>query len=79
MSLFNKGDIVRLKSDHHLYSVFYDNCIIFQVMKFPISKKKETKYHIRTITGELKWAWVRESELDRISDIRNDKLSKLGI
>jgi hypothetical protein len=43
------------------------------------ASKRETKYNIRTITGELKWAWVLESDLDSISEIRNDKLSELGI
>jgi hypothetical protein len=31
------------------------------------------------MTGELKWVWVYESEVDMISDIRNQKLEELGV
>jgi hypothetical protein len=73
------GDLVRLKKDHHLSEIFDGNCIIHEISNFPIASKKLARYHIKTITGELKWAWVYERELDEISEIRNDKLKELGI
>jgi hypothetical protein len=73
------GDIVRLKKEHYLYEIFDTNCQIHEVKKFQINNNKETRYHIRTISGELKWVWVNESELDRISEIRSERLQQLGI
>jgi hypothetical protein len=73
------GDLVRLKKEHYLSEIFDTNCQIHEVKKFQIRINKESRYHIRTISGELKWVWVNESELDRISEIRNDKLKELGI
>lgn len=73
------GDIVRLKKQHYLSEIFNTNCEIHEVKKFQIRTNKEPRYHIRTISGELKWVWVDESELDRISEIRVEKLNELGI
>jgi hypothetical protein len=72
------GDIVRLKKEHHLSQIFDVNCQIDEVRKFPFTKN-EIRYRIKTMTGELKMTWVSESEVDKISDIRRDKLEKLGI
>ena len=66
------GDIVKLKKEHHLSEIFDVNCIVYE-------KKDSQKYVIKTMTGELKWTWVYESEIDMISDIRNQKLEKLGL
>ncbi len=73
------GDVVRLKKEHYLSEIFDTNCEIHEVRKFQIRTNREPRYHIRTISGELKWVWVDGSELDRVSEIRNDKLKKLGI
>lgn len=73
------GDIVRLKKEHHLSQIFDVNCQIDEVRKFPFASKTKTRYRIKTMTGELKMTWVSESEVDKISDIRRDKLEKLGI
>ena len=73
------GDIVRLKKEHHLSQIFSVNCQIDEVRKFPFASKTETRYHIKTMTGELKMTWIYESEVDKISEIRRDKLEKLGI
>lgn len=73
------GDIVRLKKEHYLSEIFDTNCQIHEVKKFQIRTGKKPRYHIKTISGELKWVWVDESELDRISEIRNEKLEKIGI
>jgi hypothetical protein len=73
------GDIVRLKKEHYLSEIFDANCEIHEVKKFQIRTDKKPRYHIKTISGELKWVWVDESELDRISEIRNEKLEKIGI
>ena len=73
------GDIVRLKKEHYLSEIFDDNCEIVEVRKYQIITNKTPRYHIKTISGELKWVWANESELDRISEIRNEKLKKIGI
>lgn len=73
------GDIVRLKKEHYLSEIFDSNCQIHEVKKFQIRTDKKPRYHIRTISGELKWVWVNGSELDRICEIRNEKLEKIGI
>ncbi len=77
-SVMQVGDIVRLKKEHHLSQIFSVNCQIDEVRKFPFTKN-EIRYRIKTMTGELKMTWVSESEVDKISDIRRDKLEKLGI
>ncbi len=73
------GDIVRLKKEHHLSEIFDVNCIVYEKSISQKLTKREPRYHIRTMTGELKWTWVYESEVDNISDIRSDNLKKLGI
>ena len=78
-SVMQVGDIIRLKKEHHLSQIFSVNCQIDEVIKFPFTSKTETRYHIKTMTGELKMTWVYESEVDKISEIRRDKLEKLGI
>jgi hypothetical protein len=72
------GDIIRLKKEHYLSEIFCDNCIIDDIVVFTIKSEKKTRYHIRSMR-ELKWTWVCESEVDKISEIRNDKLKELGI
>ncbi len=76
------GDIVRLKEEHSLKEFFQYNCIIVDISS-PVAlnsfKRKSKKYHIRTITGELKWTWVYESEVDKISDIRDSILKEIGL
>ena len=73
------GDIVKLKKEHHLSEIFDVHCVVFQEVKFMNKTHKKPRYHIKTMTGELKWAWVYESEVDMISNIRDQRLQELGI
>ena len=73
------GDIVRFKESHHLSDFFNTNWIVEYRSIFPKMLKKKPRYHIRALSGELRWTWVYESEIELISDIRNDKLKELGI
>ncbi len=72
------GDIVKLKKEHHLSEIFDVNCIVYEKKDSQYAHPGQ-KYVIKTMTGELKWTWVYESEIDMISDIRNQKLEKLGL
>ena len=71
------GDIVKLKKEHYLSEIFDVHCVVFQEVKFINKTHKRPRYHIRTMTGEIKWVWVHETEVDMISDIRQQKLEKL--
>jgi hypothetical protein len=73
------GDIVKLKKEHFLSEIFDTNCQIHEVKKFQIRTNREPRYHIKTMTGELRWVWVDESEVDMISNIRDQRLEELGI
>lgn len=73
------GDIVRLKKEHHLSEIFDVNCIVYEKSNFQKITGRKPRYHIKTMTGELKWCWVYESEVDMISNIRTHKLEQLGI
>jgi hypothetical protein len=70
------GDIVRLKSDHHLNEFIKGDCYITQVVKYNF-KHRKTRYHIKNIEDHM--TWVHIEELDLVSDLRNQKLEKLGI
>jgi hypothetical protein len=73
------GDIVKLKKEHYLSEIFDVNCIVYEKVNFQKITRRKPRYHIKTMTGELKWVWVYESEVDMISDIRSQKLEELGI
>ena len=70
-----KGDIVRLKTDHYLCPLIKGNCHITEVHFVHSSRK--TRYHITNSEGCM--TWVHGEELDLVSDLRNQKLEKLGI
>lgn len=72
----NVGDIVRLKSDHHLTEFIKGDCYITEVRKYN-NKHRKTRYHIKN--NEDCMTWVHLEELDLVSDLRNQKLEKLGI
>jgi hypothetical protein len=69
-----KGDIVRLKPDHYLCALIKGNCHITEVIKY---SSRKTRYHITNSEGDM--TWVHLEELDLVSDLRNQKLEKLGI
>ena len=69
-----KGDIVRLKTDHYLCPLIKGNCHITEVIKY---SSRKTRYHITNSEGCMTWVYVEE--LDLVSDLRNQKLEKLGI
>ena len=75
----NVGDIVRLKKEHHLSEIFDVNSIVYEKVFFQKITRRKPRYHIKTMTGELKWVWVHESEVDMISNIRDQRLQELGI
>jgi hypothetical protein len=70
------GDIVRLKEGHHLVEFIKGDCRITQVMKYTF-KHRKTRYHIKN--SEDCMTWVHLEELDLVSDLRSQKLEKLGI
>ena len=72
----NIGDIVRLKSDHHLVEFIKGDCYITEVIQYS-NKHRKTRYHIKN--SEDCMTWVNLEELDLVSDLRNQKLEKLGI
>lgn len=72
------GDIVEIVKGHHLKEFFLGNCVIDdKVIMF-----NKTRYHIKyldTKSGQEHMTWVFESEIDMISEIRNEKLQQLGL
>ena len=70
------GDIVRLKSDHHLTEFIKGDCLITQVAQYS-NKNRKTRYHIKN--GEDCMTWAHIEELDLVSDLRNQKLEILGL
>ncbi len=70
------GDIVSLKEFHPLKAFITGNCIIDDKTKL---YKGTHRYHIKTLSGELKMTWVVQSEVDCVSNIRDNKLKELGI
>lgn len=70
------GDIVRLKSDHHLVEFIKGDCIITEVIMYN-NKQRKTRYHIKNSKDCM--TWVNIDELDLVSDLRNQKFEKLGI
>lgn len=72
----NVGDIVRLKNGHHISQFIKGECKITQVVKYN-NRHRKTRYHIKN--NEDHMTWVHMEELDLVSDLRNQKLEKLGI
>jgi hypothetical protein len=70
----NLGDIVRLKPEIKLSEIITGNCQIDDV----VTRYKKTRYHIKSLTDD-KMTWVYESEVDMVSNLRNQTLEKLGI
>lgn len=70
------GDIVRLKSDHHLVEFIKGDCYITEVIQYS-NQHRKTRYHIKN--NEDCMTWVHLEELDLVSDLRNQKLEKIGI
>jgi hypothetical protein len=70
------GDIVRIKMENDISQLIPGNCIIDDISESKTRRKK--RYHIRSLT-EDKMTWVYESEVDMISNLRNQVLEKLGI
>lgn len=70
------GYIVRLKDDHHLREFIKGNCHITQVVQYS-NKHRKTRYHIKNREDCMTWVYLEE--LDLVSDLRNQKLEKLGI
>ncbi len=70
------GDIVRIKSENDISGLIPGNRIIDDISK-PRTRRK-VRYHIKSLT-EDKMTWVYETEVDMISNLRNQVLEKLGI
>ena len=70
------GDIVRLKSEHYLNQLIKGDCSITQVVKYS-NKHRKTRYHIKN--NEDCMTWVYLEEIDLISDLRDQRLSMIGI
>lgn len=63
------GDIVRLKPNHYLTEFIKGDCYITHIIR--------NLYHIKNNENCMTWAYIEE--LDLVSDLRNQKLEKLGI
>jgi hypothetical protein len=70
------GDIVRLKENHYMCEFIKGDCHITQVIKYS-NKWRKTRYHIKNVKDCMTWVYLEE--LDLVSDLRNQKLEKLGI
>jgi hypothetical protein len=67
-----KGDIVRLKPDHHLIQFIKGDCRITDVVKY---SSRKTRYHIKNSEDCMTWVYLEE--LDLVSDLRNQVLDQL--
>lgn len=72
----NVGYIVRLKPEHYLNQFIKGDCSITQVVKYS-NKHRKTRYHIKN--NEDCMTWVYLEEIDLISDLRDQRLSMIGI
>jgi len=70
----NLGDIVKLKPEVALSEIIDGNCIVDDI----VIRYKKTRYHIKSMVDD-KMTWVYESEVDMVSNIRDQKLKQLGI
>lgn len=70
------GDIVRLKSDHHLTELIKGDCHITEVRMYN-NKHRKTRYHIKNSEDCMTWVYLEE--IDLISDLRDQRLSMIGI
>lgn len=70
------GDIVRLKLEHHMRQFIKGDCLITQVVQYS-NKHRKTRYHIKNNQDCM--TWVHIEELDLVSDIRDQKIKKLGL
>ena len=82
ISSMKVGDIVRLKSGHSLEEFIKGNCIIDDIIN-SINPSAECmprhRYHIKTLDGKDCMTWVHIWEIEMVSDVRQQKLEKLGI
>lgn len=75
------GDIVKFKEEHHLSELIPGLCVVDEVRKFSFGKR-QNRYHIKTLNtsdGSYRMTWVEEQEIISISEIRQERLSELGI
>jgi hypothetical protein len=70
------GDIVKLKPEHFLNEFIKGNCVITEVQKYS-NKHRKTRYHIKN--AEDCMTWVNLDEVDMVSNLREQRLQKLGI
>ena len=68
------GDIVRLKPGHQLEQLIEGNCVIVMILEV---EKYVRRYHITPTDG--KGFWVFNDEVISVSEIREEKLNKLGL
>ena len=73
----NVGDIVRLKTGHHLVEFIKGDCVITEVTKYTRYTHRRTRYHIKNSEDCMTWAYLED--LDLVSKLREDKLKQLGI
>lgn len=67
-----KGDIVRLKTDHHLSEFIKGDCRITEVRNY---LDRKTRYHIKNKFGCMTWVYLED--LDLVSDLRDGVLNQL--
>ena len=72
----NVGYIVRLKPEHYLNQFIKGDCSITQVVKYS-NKHRKTRYHIKNSEDCMTWVYLEE--IDLISDLRDQRLSMIGI
>lgn len=75
----NIGDIVKIKSDNHLSELLPVNFIVREIRQFNKLSHKRTRYHIISMDGKNSMTWVYDTEVEMVSNLRDQKLEKLGI
>jgi hypothetical protein len=70
-----KGDIVRLKPNHHIGQFIEGDCRITEVRQYTKRSGRKTRYHITNKLDHM--TWVYADELDLVSDLRDQVLNQL--
>jgi hypothetical protein len=70
-----KGDIVRLKPNHHICQFIEGDCRITEVRQYTKRSGRKTRYHITNKLDHM--TWVYADELDLVSDLRDQVLNQL--
>jgi hypothetical protein len=73
------GDIVKIKSDNHLSELLPGNFIVREIRQFNKLSNRKNRYHIISMDGKNSMTWVHDTEVEMVSNVRDQKLEKIGI